>query len=89
MAARQVHRPGRTGQGASSGQLGQGDRSIAAASGHQLGLKNPNVSSAITGASRVEQVRDNMKAIDAVARLTPDVMEHIEEILGNYKRNLN
>ena len=52
-------------------------------------LKNPNVSSAITGASRVEQVRDNMKAIDAVARLTPDVMEHIEEILGNYKRNLN
>ena len=52
-------------------------------------LKNPNVSSAITGASRVEQVRDNMKAMDAVARLTPDVMERIEEILGNYKRNLN
>ena len=52
-------------------------------------LKNPNVSSAITGASRVEQVRENMKAMDAVVRLTPDVMARIEEITGSYKRNLN
>ncbi|KPL07160.1 alcohol dehydrogenase [bacterium SM23_57] len=46
-------------------------------------LKNPNVSTTITGASRVEQVVENMKAIDLVEKLTPDVMERIEEILDN------
>jgi voltage-dependent potassium channel beta subunit len=44
-------------------------------------LKNPNVSTAITGASRVEQVTENMKAIDVVAKLTPDVMARIEELI--------
>jgi voltage-dependent potassium channel beta subunit len=42
-------------------------------------LKNPNVSTVITGASRVEQVRENMKAIDLVEKLTPDVMTAIDE----------
>lgn len=46
-------------------------------------LKNPNVSTTITGASRVEQVVENMKAIDVVEKLTPQVMERIETILGN------
>jgi voltage-dependent potassium channel beta subunit len=46
-------------------------------------LKNPNVSTTITGASRVEQVTENMKAMDLVEQLTPDVMERIEEILDN------
>ena len=46
-------------------------------------LKNPNVSTVITGASRVEQVRDNMKAADAVENLTPEVMARIDEALGN------
>ena len=46
-------------------------------------LKNPNVSTTITGASRVEQVVENMKAIDFVEKLTPDIMERIEEILEN------
>ncbi|MBC8497177.1 MAG: aldo/keto reductase [Chloroflexi bacterium] len=46
-------------------------------------LKNPNVSTTITGASKVEQVIDNMKAIDVVAKLTPEVMERIEAILDN------
>ena len=46
-------------------------------------LKNPNVSTTITGASRVEQVVENMKAIDYVDALTPDVMEAIEAILDN------
>jgi voltage-dependent potassium channel beta subunit len=41
---------------------------------------NPKVSSVITGASRVEQVHDNMGALDALAKLTPDVMARIEEI---------
>jgi voltage-dependent potassium channel beta subunit len=44
-------------------------------------LKNPNVSTVITGASRVEQVRENMKAIDVVPHLTPDVMDRLAEIL--------
>jgi voltage-dependent potassium channel beta subunit len=52
-------------------------------------LKNPNVSTVITGASRVEQVRENMKSIDAVEKITPDVITRIEEILGNWKRNMN
>ncbi len=46
-------------------------------------LKNPNVSTVITGASRVAQVHENMKALDAVAKLTPDVMAQIEDVLGN------
>lgn len=52
-------------------------------------LKNPNVSSAITGASRVEQVRENMKALDHFDSLTPDVMTRIDEIMGNWEKNLN
>ncbi len=46
-------------------------------------LKNPHVSTTITGASRVEQVVENMKAIDYVEKLTPEVMEKIEGILDN------
>ncbi len=44
-------------------------------------LKNPNVSTVITGASRVEQVYDNLQALEVVDRLTDDVMEEIEEVL--------
>ena len=39
---------------------------------------NPNVSSVITGASRPEQVKENMKALDVLPRLTPQVIERIE-----------
>jgi voltage-dependent potassium channel beta subunit len=45
-------------------------------------LKNPNVSTVITGASRVSQVHDNLKALQFVEKLTPDVMERIEKVLG-------
>jgi voltage-dependent potassium channel beta subunit len=45
-------------------------------------LQNPYVSTVITGASRVEQVAENMKAIDFVEAFTPDVMGKIDEILG-------
>jgi voltage-dependent potassium channel beta subunit len=45
-------------------------------------LKNPNVSTVITGASRVEQVKENMKAMDVVEKLTPDVMEAIEKAVS-------
>lgn len=46
-------------------------------------LKNPNVSTVITGASRVEQVHDNLQALEVVDMLTDDVMADIEEVLGN------
>ena len=37
----------------------------------------------ITGASRVEQVLDNIRALELVERLTPEVMEKIEVAMGN------
>jgi voltage-dependent potassium channel beta subunit len=46
-------------------------------------LKNPHVSTVITGASRVEQVHENMKAPDAVEKLNPEVMERIDNVLVN------
>jgi voltage-dependent potassium channel beta subunit len=46
-------------------------------------LKNPNVSTVITGASRVSQVHENMKSLDVTEKLTPDVMEKIDGILQN------
>jgi voltage-dependent potassium channel beta subunit len=46
-------------------------------------LTNPHVSSVITGASRVEQIVENMHALDVVAKLVPDVKQHIEDVVGN------
>jgi voltage-dependent potassium channel beta subunit len=46
-------------------------------------LKNPNVSTAIIGATRPEQVIDNAKAPDAAEKLTDEVMQGIETILDN------
>ncbi len=46
-------------------------------------LKNPNVSTVITGASRASQVESNMKALDVVPKLTDDVMERIDSILSD------
>jgi len=44
--------------------------------------KNPNVSTIITGASRVDQVKENLKALDFVPKLKDDVMKRIDEIVG-------
>ena len=44
-------------------------------------LKNSDVSTVILGASSVDQLKENLKAADAVAKLTPDVMERVEEIV--------
>lgn len=46
-------------------------------------LSNKNVSSAITGASRPEQVYESVKALEVVEKLTPEVMKEIDEVLGN------
>jgi aryl-alcohol dehydrogenase-like predicted oxidoreductase len=45
-------------------------------------LTNPFVSSVITGASRVEQVHENMKAGEIAAKLTPQILERIDSIFG-------
>lgn len=44
-------------------------------------LENRQVSTVITGASRVEQVHENLKAIDVVPKLTPEVMARIDAAL--------
>ena len=53
----------------------------------QLGLawclSNPNVSSVITGASRATQVTENMRAIEIAPKLTGEVLDRIDAILGN------
>lgn len=49
-------------------------------------LANRRVSTVITGASRPEQVRENMQAADVVRRLTPQVMEQIDGVLANRPR---
>ena len=43
-------------------------------------LKNPYVSTVITGASRVEQVHENMKATEVAPKLTPEILEKIDSI---------
>jgi aryl-alcohol dehydrogenase-like predicted oxidoreductase len=46
-------------------------------------LKNPNVSTVITGASRPEQVDENMKALEVVSQLDPGTIDRIEQVFGN------
>lgn len=46
-------------------------------------LKNPHVSTVITGASQAQQVYENMKALTVVERLTDEVMDRVETILDN------
>jgi aryl-alcohol dehydrogenase-like predicted oxidoreductase len=49
-------------------------------------LKNPNVSTVITGASRAQQVSENMKALDVFPKLSSEVMARIETILKSPPR---
>lgn len=46
-------------------------------------LQNPNVSTVILGASRLEQLQDNLKALDHKTKMTPDVLAAIEKIVDN------
>jgi len=45
-------------------------------------LKNPNVNTVITGASRVEQLHENLKAAEIAPRLTPEIMKRIDKAFG-------
>jgi aryl-alcohol dehydrogenase-like predicted oxidoreductase len=44
--------------------------------------KNPHVSTVITGASRVEQVHENLAALDVLAKLTDEVMARIDAVVA-------
>jgi voltage-dependent potassium channel beta subunit len=44
-------------------------------------LKNPHVTTAILGATKKEQLLNNLKALDILPTLTPEVMEHIDKIM--------
>lgn len=46
-------------------------------------LKNQHVSTAILGASRTEQLGDNLKALEVVPLMTDEVMKKIESVLQN------
>ena len=46
-------------------------------------LKNPNVSSVILGATKVEQLTENLKSLDVLPKLTNEVMEKIDEVMAN------
>jgi len=46
-------------------------------------LKNPYVSTVITGASKPEQLKQNLLSLEAVEQLNSEVMEKIESILDN------
>lgn len=46
-------------------------------------IKNPNVSTAILGATKKQQLLENLKSLDIVPMLTPEVMEKIDVILKN------
>jgi voltage-dependent potassium channel beta subunit len=44
-------------------------------------IKNPNVSTAILGATKKQQLTENLKSLDVVQKLTPELMEKIEDIM--------
>ena len=46
-------------------------------------IKNPHVTTAILGATKKEQLIDNLKALDALALITPEIIKKIEEIMQN------
>ncbi|KAK4705334.1 hypothetical protein P7C70_g876, partial [Phenoliferia sp. Uapishka_3] len=49
---------------------------------------NPNVSTILLGASRPEQVTQNLGALDVIPKLTPEVLAEIETILDNKPKGL-
>ena len=42
--------------------------------------RNPHVSTVITGASKIEQLKDNLGAVDVIPKLTPEMMAQIDSI---------
>lgn len=45
-------------------------------------IANPNVTTAILGATKKEQLLENLKALEVYPKLTPEVMQRIDDIIG-------
>ncbi len=45
-------------------------------------IKNPHVTTAILGATKKQQLTENLKALDLMNQLTPEIMEKIDKIMG-------
>jgi aryl-alcohol dehydrogenase-like predicted oxidoreductase len=45
-------------------------------------IKNPNVTTAILGATKKEQLTQNLDAVTALEKLTPEALQQVEEIMG-------
>ena len=46
-------------------------------------IHNPNVTTAILGATKASQLHDNLKALETLSKLTPEVINNIEGVLQN------
>jgi len=46
-------------------------------------IKNPNVSTAILGATKKQQLLENLKSLEVMPMLTPEIMEKIDGIMKN------
>jgi len=46
-------------------------------------INNPHVTTAILGATKKEQLAENLKAPEVLNKLTPEIIERIENILQN------
>jgi aryl-alcohol dehydrogenase-like predicted oxidoreductase len=44
-------------------------------------VKNPQVTTAILGATKKEQLNENLKALEVLEKLTPAIMQRIEDIV--------
>jgi voltage-dependent potassium channel beta subunit len=49
-------------------------------------IANPDVTTAILGATKKEQLLENLKALEVVPKLTPEVLQHIDEIMQTKPR---
>ena len=45
-------------------------------------IRNPNVTTAILGATREEQLQENLKALEVLPKLTDEVITRIDEVMG-------
>ncbi len=52
-------------------------------------LKNPNVSTVILGASKMTQLQENLKALEALEKLDSTTMEAIENVVQNKPKRIN
>lgn len=50
---------------------------------------NPHVSTVILGATKIEQLKENLKALDVIDKLTPEIKEEIEGVLQNKPQGPN